>query len=94
MKKVSNFYNIPCKKCREKGVDVNASDKLKPDDKLMSGEFCPICKVTISAFFDIINWLNENFNKRRVCDFKFRNDGRFTEIKIGGCYIKMENKPQ
>ena len=92
MKKDNNFHNIPCEKCLAKAVDINIADKVKPDDKILTEKLCPSCLTAMSALLGIISWLNENHNERRLCTFKLRDDGRFAEFKIGGCYIKFDSR--
>ena len=86
------FDNIPCEKCLAKALDTSSEYKVKPDDKMFSEDLCPSCWTAVSALLGIINWLNENHNERRLCTFKLRDDGRFAEFKIGGCYIKMDSR--
>jgi hypothetical protein len=92
MKKNSVFQNIPCEKCLAKTVDTNSAYKLKPDDKMLRGSLCPSCLSAMEALLGIISWLNENHNEHRACTFKLRDDGRFAEFKIGGCYIKFDSR--
>lgn len=90
MKKDRMFEKIPCEKCLAKAVDTDSENKLKPDDKMFSEALCPSCQIAISALLSVINWLSENHNEHRACTFKLRDDGRFAEFKIGGCYIKFD----
>jgi hypothetical protein len=92
MKKDSMFNNIPCEKCMAKALDGYSPHKVKPDDKLFSEALCPSCLSAMSALLGIINWLKENHNERRLCTFKFREDDRFAEFKIGDCHIKFDSR--
>ena len=92
MKKDSMFHNIPCEKCLAKAVDTNSANKVKPDDKMLSTALCPPCLSAMSSLLNIISWLNINHNERRLCTFKLRDDGRFAEFEIGGCYIKVDSR--
>ena len=92
MKKDNMFHNVPCEKCLAKAEDTNSENKVKPDDKILSEALCPSCQTAMGALLSVINWLSENHNERRLCTFKLRDNGRFAEFKLGGCYIKFDSK--